>query len=192
MASNPEEHKQRLNSKHTAEWSLQLFTDYGPMCPKVDLLVFVFCLGFIFMGFYAWVACRALGLSAFLRKKKWDVGTPELPAAGDNLLMALMDGAAWTMHSAHSAQPCYSSASSSYCDSSPGQSHMQTSKRKYEQAWCHSPNPLIREGFQIRVKNERFLFVCLGPIWTITRRITGSLDKHLLKPVQAPASPDFS
>lgn len=143
------------------------------------------------MWFYAWVAWRALALRAFLRKKKWDVGTPELLAAGDNLLMALMDGAAWTMHSAHSAQPCYSSVSSSYCNSSPGQSHIQTSKRKKEQA-CHSANPWIWEGFQIRVKKRPLiLFVCLGPIWTITRRITGSLGKYLLKPTRSPASPDF-
>lgn len=50
-APNPAEHKQTLNSNHTAEVSAQLFTDYGSKCPKVDFFVIAgFWGGFFVVG----------------------------------------------------------------------------------------------------------------------------------------------
>jgi len=61
-ALHPEEQKQTLNSNHTEDVSMRLFTDYGSKCKKVDFFCCCcFFLGFVwfdftFMQFDAWVA----------------------------------------------------------------------------------------------------------------------------------------
>lgn len=58
----------------------------------------------------------------------------EVAAAGDDLLIDLLDDTVGTTDSAHSTECWSSSADSNYLDSSPGPAIRQSTKRKSEQA----------------------------------------------------------
>lgn len=165
MSPNPAEHKQTLNSNHTAEWSMQLFTNHGSKCPKVDFF-------FVLVGFGDFLFC----LIQFYFHVLWCLDSFKSSCSKcvykrielkplNCLPQAITSWLNWWTALRETCTPL----------TVPSPATALLAQAIFTQAQGQATYRPQKES-----KNK-----CLGPISNVTRRITSSFDKYLLKPTRS-------